>query len=133
MKQFNLEEYLKNPTRKIVTKDGRNVRIICTDRKDFDAPIVALVDYGTTEGESCLYYTKEGKIYTDDSLVSDADLFFDTQKHEGWVNIFKGTIDDYYVGDSRVFESKEDAEKAGKEWSGYTSVKIEWEEYICQR
>ena len=58
MKQFNLEEYLKNPSKKIVTRDGSPVRIICTDRKDLDAPIVALVDYGTAEGESCLYYTE---------------------------------------------------------------------------
>ena len=26
MKQFNLDEYLKNPNRKIITRDGRNVR-----------------------------------------------------------------------------------------------------------
>ena len=128
MKQFSLEEYLKNPSKKIITRDGRNARIICTDRKDFNAPIIALIDDDSVESERGLYYTKEGKAYTDDSLVSNADLFFDTQKHEGWVNIFKGTIDDYYVGDSRVFESKEDAEKAGKEWSGYIPVKIEWEE-----
>lgn len=37
MKQFSLDEYLKNPTRPIVTRDGRSVRIICTDRKS-DAP-----------------------------------------------------------------------------------------------
>lgn len=128
MKQFNLEEYLKNPSKKVVTRDGMPVRIICTDRKDLDAPIVALVDYGTAEGERVLYYTKEGKIRTDDSLVSDAYLFFATKKHEGWVNILKGTIHKYFIGDSRVFESKEEAEKAGKDWSGYIPVKIEWEE-----
>ena len=128
MKQFNLEEYLKNPSKKIVTRDGMPVRIICTDRKDLDAPIVALVDYGTTEGERVLYYTKEGKSYIDDSLVSNADLFFATKKHEGWVNILKGTIHEYFIGDSRVFESKEEADKVGKELSGYIPVKIEWEE-----
>lgn len=31
MKEFNLNEYLKNPSQKVVTRDGRNVRIICTD------------------------------------------------------------------------------------------------------
>lgn len=129
MKQFNLEEYLKNPSKKVVTRDGMPVRIICADRKDLDAPIVALVDYGTAEGERVLYYTKEGKVHTDDSLVSNADLFFATKKHEGWVNIFKGTKNNnYYVGNPHIFESKEDAEEAAKEWSGYMSVKIEWEE-----
>ena len=42
MKQFSLEEYLKNPDRKVVTRNGLPVRIICTDRKD-KWPIVALV------------------------------------------------------------------------------------------
>ena len=51
MKPFNLEEYLANPNRKIVTRDGRNVRIICTDRKDSDFPIVALVKNKYAEGE----------------------------------------------------------------------------------
>ena len=30
MKQFNLNEYLANPQRKIITRDGRPVRIIST-------------------------------------------------------------------------------------------------------
>lgn len=42
MKEFSLEEYLKNPNRKIVTRDGRDVRIICTDRRGGDHPILAL-------------------------------------------------------------------------------------------
>lgn len=40
MEQFSLEEYLENPERKVVTRDGRNVRIICSnggmvDTRDF--------------------------------------------------------------------------------------------------
>lgn len=34
MKQFSLEEYIKNPSRKIVTRDGKEARIVCTDKKD---------------------------------------------------------------------------------------------------
>ena len=30
MKPFNLDEYLKNPNKKIVTRDKRNARIIST-------------------------------------------------------------------------------------------------------
>ena len=33
MKQFNLEEYLKNPSRKVITRDGREARINCTEGK----------------------------------------------------------------------------------------------------
>ena len=42
MKEFNLTEYLKDPSKKVVTRDGRDVRIICTDEKG-DEPIIALV------------------------------------------------------------------------------------------
>ena len=42
MKQFSLEEFKKNPNRKVVTRDGKQVRIICTDA-DRKNPIVALV------------------------------------------------------------------------------------------
>lgn len=119
MKPFSLEEYLKNPSRRVVTKDGRNVRIICTDAKG-SCPVVALVAYENFE--VAFNVTKDGKI---DGVL---DLFFAPEKKEGWVNIFKNTNSDYFVGDSRIFESKKEAEKAGKEGSGYISVKIEWEE-----
>ena len=75
MKRFNLEEYLKDPSRKVVTREGRDARIICTDKKDFYFPIVALIKNEYAESESCMCYTKEGKFYTDSDL-SDADLFF---------------------------------------------------------
>ena len=42
MKEFNLEEYLKNPSRQVVTRNGREVRIICTDYKS-RKPIIGLV------------------------------------------------------------------------------------------
>ena len=45
MKQFNLDEYLKNPSRKVVTRDGKNVRIVCTDKKGNDYPVVALIEW----------------------------------------------------------------------------------------
>ena len=34
MKPFNLEEYLANPHKRIVTRDGRAVKIYCTDYID---------------------------------------------------------------------------------------------------
>ena len=33
MKQFTVEEYQKNPNRKVITRDCRDVRIICTNRQ----------------------------------------------------------------------------------------------------
>ena len=43
MKAFNLKEYLKNPSRKVVTRDGRNVTIHCTNL-DGIFPVVAEIE-----------------------------------------------------------------------------------------
>ena len=61
MKQFNLEEYLKNPSKKVVTGDGRNVRIICTDSKIRNYPIIALVEE-PSRFENLFSYTEGGQM-----------------------------------------------------------------------
>ena len=127
MKPFNFEEYLKNPSKKLVTRSGYNARIICTDRKDADYPIIALVSRESIEKESTLYYTKEGRFYVNG--LSESDLFFVTERREGWVNVFKGADGNTYVGDSFIFKSEEDAEKEGMTDKTYIgTTKIEWEE-----
>lgn len=129
MKQFNLGEYLANPSRKVVTRDGRVVtRFLCTDRKNLRYPIVALVENKLPEGECIVCYTKEGKIFND--VLTDVDLFFAPEKKEGWINIFKvASNDNRFVGGARIFKSKEEAEEAREGVNGYiTTMKIEWEE-----
>lgn len=80
MKQFSLKEYLKNPNRRVVTRDGRNVRIICTDRQGGDRPILALC-FASDGIENCFSYLPNGRRYVDtDSCM---DLFFVPEKHEG--------------------------------------------------
>ena len=124
MKPFNLDEYHKNPSRKLITRDGRTVRrILCTDARG-GYPVIALIDCG--DYDSAFSYTKEGKHIEYKS--SSSDLFFAPEKHEGWINIFKNVYNNY-IGQSRIFESKEDAEKDGEQKSAYiATVKIEWEE-----
>mgnify|MGYP006890208412 CR=1 FL=1 len=80
MEQFNLEEYLENPNQKIVTRDGRSVRIICTNRKSENCPIVTLIQDSTDDFEDVYYYTIDGKgvIRGGESM----DLFFATEKQE---------------------------------------------------
>ena len=119
MKQFNLEEYLKNPSRKVVTRDNRNVRIICTDAKG-NRPVIGLVDYKDYEGS--YGYTKNGRI-RDDDYDGNLDIFFAPEKHEGWVNIYRDLESgELYCG--YVHNSEEEAKKRG----GIATVKIEWEE-----
>ena len=125
MKQFSLEEYLKNPSRKIVTRDGRNVRILCTDREDLDFPIITLIKkkFG---GEVIYAHTKDGLYCNTCSTIHD--LFFAPEKHEGWINIYRNEDEDYYKG-MIIFSSKEDAIEKGRRFSDYiTTTKIEWEE-----
>ena len=127
MKQFDLKEYLANPSRKVVTRDGRNARIICTDRRDLNFPIIALIENISGGGEKACSYTKEGRHYTDCSDIFD--LFFAPEKHEGWVNIYKSKYDGYEL--SQVYQRKEDAEneKYINDSDVYiTTTKIEWEE-----
>ena len=119
MKAFSLEEYIKNPKRKVVTKDGRNVRIVCTDVKSELYPVLALVDnWGE---EICNSYTKEGRFLPNNE--AHRDLFFAPEKHEGWVNVYRD-FDDMMCGS--VFATEEDAKCNAK--TAIATVKIEWEE-----
>jgi len=117
MKPFNLEEYLKDPSRKVVTKDGKSVRIICTDAKGI-YPVVGLVAYENYE--LAFNVMKDGRI---DGIL---DFFFAPEKKEGWINVYKSE-NNWSLGSS-IWQTEEEAKK----WVGaadYTAtIKIEWEE-----
>lgn len=126
MEQFSLEKYLANPSRKVVTGEGRNVRIVSTDMRCANYPIVALVELSDNTTEDVWTYTKDGEFQVDES--TDFDLFFAPEKHEGWINIYRSEYDDYYKG-KIIYSSKEDAIKRGEKTPYYiTTTKIEWEE-----
>ena len=126
MEKFNLEKYLANPSRKLVTRDGKNVRILCTDRKLDSKEVVGLtMNNDGTEG--LLSWSKQGKSLSLND--SSFDLFFAPEKHEGWVNIYKSNYGGYEL--SQVYQRKEDAEteKYINDSDVYiTTIKIEWEE-----
>ena len=69
MEQFSLEKYLENPSRKVVTRSGHNVRILCTDQRG-NMPIVALVEFETLDGVQIFY--SDGK----NESHREYDLFF---------------------------------------------------------
>ena len=121
MEQFSLEKYLANPSRKVVTRDGRNARIICTDRRDLNFPIIALIENISGGGEKACSYTKDGRHYTDCPDIFD--LFFAPEKHEGWVCILRGFARAYYT--DGIFDSEEKAKERG---GSIATVKVEWEE-----
>ena len=122
MKQFNLDEYLANPSKKVVTRDGRNVKIHCTNYIGAQK-IIAQVegnDYSSA-------FSNDGRFIVGDE--SSCDLFFAPEKHEGWLNLFKDTLGIIYGG--CVYTSKDEAKEeehpTDKE-SHVATIKIEWEE-----
>lgn len=128
MKQFDLDEYLANPSKKVVTRDGRSVRIICTDYYA-NKPIIAKI-----EGcEHSYSFYEDGRYFTYGGS-SICDLFFAPEKHEGWVNIYKagveretlGCLVTRYVGSS--IWPTEEAAKTAADADDIVTIKIEWEE-----
>ena len=125
MKEFNLDEYLKDPSQKVITKDGKSVRIICTDAKQ-DYPVIGLLSLDD-KSETTVYYKKNGRWLADNQDYWD--LFFAPIKREGWINVYKGVIENHlpYVG-QKVYKSKEEAIRNKCSDYYFTTLKIEWEE-----
>ena len=123
MKPFNLKEYLKNPNRKVVTRDGRNVKIICTNFDSEKYPIIGEIKgYGYPA-----IYDEEGYAPCSD-YDNSTDLFFAPEKHEGWINLYRNEDGISWISPN-YFKSKEEAEKEGKAYTcSVTTIKIEWED-----
>ena len=122
MKQFSLGEYLKGPSRKVVTRDGRNVRIKCTDAKG-DRPVIGLID--CKDAEIPMSFTEKGRLGVNvcDSII---DLFFAPEKYEGYVNIIRNEVyNEAYCG--KIYDSKEEAESKANN-ATIATARIEWEE-----
>ena len=125
MKQFSLEEYLKNPNRKVITRDGKEARIVCIDKKG-RYPIIGLCQVLDDDDEEIHSYTKSGKLFM--TIDSNDDLFFAPEKHEGWVNVYKGYA--YYnLGGTVPYQSESEAKKRIVNDCGYVgTIKVEWED-----
>ena len=139
MKPFNLKEYLENPFRKVITRDGRPVRIISTNAKLFspgpDAtiyPVVALIKVSSANRgkrpneEILLCYSTNGNII--EGRNDRSDLFFETVKVSGWVNIYTSKISGEATTGS-ICKTKEEALSLIDGRDNYLdTIYIEWEE-----
>ena len=118
MKQFNLDEYLANPSKKVVTRDGRSVKIHCTNYNS-PQPIIAEIE-GSAYSSS---FWKNGRVLSHED--SHSDLFFAPEKREGWVNVYKAGFTRYTT--ASIWPTEERAK--ARALDGYIeTVKIEWEE-----
>ena len=121
MKQFNLEEYLKDPSKKVVTRDGESVRIMCTDYYG-GKPIIAKMG----ESEYSYPFYEDGR-FLSFGESSNCDLFFAPEKHEGWINLYRDTHDSIYV--ESIYTSEKEAKENIYSLPRYvTTIKIEWKE-----
>ena len=127
MKQFSLDEFKKNPSRKIVTRDWRTVRIICTDFQS-DKPIIGLVKDKEENKERAYNFSEDGRHNIKEDVVDDnLDLFFVPIKREGWVNINFSVDKGKYV-EEEIYRSEYEAIENSKFGIYIATVKIEWEE-----
>lgn len=122
MKQFNLTEYLKNPSRKIITRGGYPATIVSTTFYQENYPVVAEVCFSSYDKKQSYSFTANGSFL--DSSEDPRDLFFAPEKHEGWTNIYPGPITGVVV-----YKSEEDAKHgANADAKVIATIKIEWEE-----
>lgn len=76
MEKFSLKEHIKNPLKKVVTRDGKPVKIIYVNKLG-TYPIVALVKINEN-CEKVLTFTEDG-----DNIIGEntnRDLFFDSEE-----------------------------------------------------
>ena len=124
MKQFNVKDYTKHPSRKVVTRGGLQARVICTDLKNCH-PVIAAFDNGDGKEKICTY-DKHGRC--DDEIDSVYDLFFAPEKKVAWANLYCAQTGIMFTGE--FFKTEEDAlkEKAKDLGKYITTFKVEWEE-----
>ena len=113
MKPFSIKEHLEHPEWKVVTREGKPVRILCTDLDDNDYPVAAVV--GNFHVDK---YTAEGIFHAGEETKYD--LFFAPEKHEGWVIISKLPFTDSFEIFPEIFATKEEAVRV---WEDNTGIK----------
>ena len=124
MEQFSLEKYMANPSRQVVTRDGRKVRIVCTDRAGLNVkPIVALITL--PNGDEIVKCFWEDGIETRGVEENIYDLFFFPAKYERWINVYGNSV--YYPG-TKMYNTEQEAKEMRGTGAYVATVKIEWME-----
>lgn len=139
MEQFNLDTWLKDKSRKVVTRSGHNVRILCTDQRG-NMPIVALVEFETLDGVQIFYSDGKNESHREYDLFFADDEEKLTEFEEAMVS-FAHTMFDHLLDKTKEVDIKEWKEKlldlARKEilkdlpkWRKATKCK-EFDKHVC--
>lgn len=126
-KKLNLKPFDIQKAREgkpVCTREGIPARIICFDRKGY-RKIVALVHTDYYEDE-IITYTIEGHRYCK-SINTIYDLMMAPERHEGWINIYKGgKLDADYIYPTKA-DAVENIFQPMKD-KYIDTIRVEWEE-----
>ena len=123
MKPFSIKEHLEHPEWKVVTREGKPVRILCTDLDDNDYPVAAVV--GNFHVDK---YTAEGIFHAGEETKYD--LFIAPKKYEGWTLFVNCESICPDILDSKIYATREEAQCIRETHPGRYGaiVKLEWED-----
>lgn len=94
MKQFNLDTWLQDKSRKVVTRDGKPIRIVCIDSPILHHPIVGFVEC------DLFTWTDDGKVIYGGKCEDKNDLLFaDEEEKQQSIEIPFGAKDSEFVKD----------------------------------
>ena len=124
MKPFNLKEHLEHPDWKVVTREGRPVRIVYTELDDSVYPVVAVINNWHAQQFTAGGLFQAGK-------KTKYDLFFAPEKHERWAIIYKRPLAGSFEIWPGIYADREKAERIREVnlvGAKCSVIKIEWEE-----
>lgn len=111
-------------SRPVRTRDGRAVRILCTDRRQDGGlkPVVGLISTRCGEERICSW-SSSGRC----GSGSLTDLINVPVKREGWVNVYAGVVNSKRRT-LRLYDTRDEAESYADQDDYLTTVHIEWDE-----
>lgn len=112
--EFNIEYYNAHPDCKVVTRDGRTARILCTDRPNDKWPVVAVFNNGTVES-----FSPEGRLTS--LLEHFLDLFIEIETeyfYKFGVTTYKSGVFDFtgHYSDLELAKSELRIERVANSW-----------------
>lgn len=123
---FNVE--LAKKGAKVQTANGRDVKILCYNRKSKNYPIVALVQSSNHEYEDSIVYTIDGK-FIENNNSEEFDLVLLVETKTIYINMYRSYTGVFYLSQD-TFKDKDTAELTGKSLPGYVkTIEIEVNDY----
>lgn len=117
---FSIEKYLANPDRKVITRDGRDVRVLVTDMRGL-YPVIAIILSPKDPDDYIMRYLPNGLAFA--GLKHDFDIFFKEKKCVEYRIMDR-------LGDigSTGYDTRNEAELMTNGNKDLTVVEITWEE-----